>query len=672
MKNKYIKIKILVSMITVALFCCAMLLLFLGITHKSSVQRFIYESIDNKKDSIDLWISSIYQSAFVAANNLADYDEFKNALIAGNSDVLITFVDTIDKQLLDYGTITDKDGNILLRTHEINNKSGNIAHLEQIQLALSGTVNSSVNRGEKENLRVSTTVPVFGDNNNLIGTITLGRSLDNSHLAYSIKTLIDCEITFFDGSDRISSTMHFSSLTLFSDEVRREIDQTVLKNGGIFRDDLNFVSISILAAIYPLYDINNDITGMILVGINSDKVFTEVLNFILIGLIITLVVMAVVIFVALYISSNTNKQFTTMVDIMTHRELLLKAVNNASVILLEIDDTDEIKEQLVSSMVIIGNAMDCDHVHLWQARTVEDNCTRFVRDYSWVSNYAKARTKTPKHITVSNDSSKLDWMEKFLKEEYISGIIPKMDAGYQEHLKPLHTKSITMIPIFLENQFWGMFSIDYINKETVFDDEEIAIFRSVSLMMANIVRRHALQRENLKVYTDALTGIHNRRYFDKSMIRIISSLSRTGGELSVMMIDIDYFKKYNDTYGHGPGDECLIRVAEILSDSVHRVDDFVARYGGEEFVAVLPNTGIEGAVSVAQKMLDNIKTAAIEHKASEVAKHVSFSIGITTGVVTKHHTSETFLQRADEMLYKSKNDGRNRYTLGQLESSDED
>jgi len=227
-------------------------------------------------------------------------------------------------------------------------------------------------------------------------------------------------------------------------------------------------------------------------------------------------------------------------------------------------------------------------------------------------------------------------------------------------------KSITMVPVFLENQFWGMFSIDFLNKETVFQEDEVAIFRSVSLMMANIVRRYELQSENLKVYTDALTGINNRRFFDKSMGRIISSLSRTGSELSLMMIDIDYFKKYNDTYGHGAGDECLIKVAEILSESVLRVDDFVARYGGEEFVAVLPSTDKNGAIAIAEKMLEKIRTANIEHKASEIAGYVTFSIGISTGVVTQHHTSENFLKTADFFLYQSKNEGRNRYTIGEL------
>ncbi|MCL2820661.1 MAG: diguanylate cyclase [Oscillospiraceae bacterium] len=668
MKKRFVKLKILISMISVALLCCVLVMLISVYAYGENVQRFLFESAENKKDSIQLWISNIMENAHGAAADLSIRSDFKDAIINKNTEVLSNLTNPIaSREAYDYGIVTDHNGNVLFRTYDVEYAAGNLMHLDQIILALEGTADSSVTRSERGSLIISSVVPVYGATDNIIGTVAFGRTLDDIHLAYMLKLLTDCEITIFDGSAKISSTMHFSSIELLPDNIRDEIINDVLINGLTFRDELQFVNISILSIIYPLYGTTGDIEGMMLIGLNSDRVFNEVRSFALRCSLITLLILAVMVLLSFIISGNIDKQFTTMINDMTHRETLLEAVNHASVILLEIDETDEIKDPLVSSMVVLGNAMSCDHVHLWQANTTEDDCTRFVRNYSWVSDYAKSRTKAPKSITIVNDFNKLDWMNKFLSGEYISGIISEMPQNYQEHLEPLHTKSITMIPVFLENQFWGMFSIDFINKEAVFQENEVAIFRSVSLMMANIVRRHDLQSENLKVYTDALTGIHNRRFFDKSMRRIISSLSRTGGELSLMMIDIDYFKKYNDTYGHGPGDECLIKVAEILTDSVQRVDDFVARYGGEEFVAVLPNTDKGGAIAVAEKMLENVKTAGIEHKASEVAKHVTFSIGITTGIVNQHHTIESFLQSADNFLYESKNDGRNRYTHGEMD-----
>ena len=668
MKKNSVKLKLLITMIAVALVCCGSVLLVSIFTHRNNTLNYLYENIENKKRSIDLWISGTMESALVVATNLSKNPEFIEAMKNNDIETIITMADSIKhRAVLNYGFITDEAGNVLHRTHDTDINNGNVAHLEQITIALNGEVDSSITYGERNTLRISTAVPVFDENDDIIGTVTYGRDLDDAGLAFTLKVLVDSEITVFDGSSRISSTMSFSSITLLPNDIRDGIIHDVLSSGGTYRGILKFVNERVVSIVYPLIGTGDQIVGMLLIGINYSVLFGDVLIFSLLTSITAAIILTIVILLSLYISGNINKQFTSIINAMTHREKLFKAVNRASELLLEIDETDEIKDPLLSSMVVIGDAMSCDHVHLWQAKTAEDDCTRFVRDFSWVSDYAKTRTKAPKSITIVNDSEKLDWMEKFLKGEYISGIISEMPQSYKEHLKPLHTKSITMIPVFLENQFWGVFSIDFINKETVFHEDEVAIFRSISLMMANIVRRHALQSENLKVYTDALTGIHNRRFFDKSMRRIISSLSRTGGELSLMMIDIDYFKKYNDTYGHGPGDECLIKVAEILSDSVKRVDDFVARYGGEEFVAVLPNTGKEGAISVAEKMLENAREANIEHKASEVASHVSFSIGVITGIVTQFHTSENFLQSADDLLYKSKNDGRNRYTYGEME-----
>jgi diguanylate cyclase (GGDEF)-like protein len=172
-----------------------------------------------------------------------------------------------------------------------------------------------------------------------------------------------------------------------------------------------------------------------------------------------------------------------------------------------------------------------------------------------------------------------------------------------------------------------------------------------------------LEKEVEKIYFDALTGIYNRRFFDENLNRVMRSLSRSCGTLSLIMIDIDYFKNYNDTYGHGEGDKCLKSVAEILTKSVSRSEDFVVRYGGEEFAVVLPNTNENGACVLADKLLNNIRNYNIPHKSSDIADHITISIGIATGVPFHGQNGEDFVKRADEMLYASKKSGRNRYTF---------
>ncbi|WP_461257936.1 diguanylate cyclase [Treponema sp. R80B11-R83G3] len=162
---------------------------------------------------------------------------------------------------------------------------------------------------------------------------------------------------------------------------------------------------------------------------------------------------------------------------------------------------------------------------------------------------------------------------------------------------------------------------------------------------------------------DQLTGIYNRRYLDGNLKKIIKLHSRTRGSLSVLMIDIDYFKKYNDAYGHDAGDSCLTAVASALSQCITRDDDFIARYGGEEFTVVLPNTDDKGAHLIADKMLEKMREIKIPHKASDIADYVTVSIGGTTGIINLLQHGGDYIKAADEALYESKKNGRNRYAF---------
>jgi len=161
---------------------------------------------------------------------------------------------------------------------------------------------------------------------------------------------------------------------------------------------------------------------------------------------------------------------------------------------------------------------------------------------------------------------------------------------------------------------------------------------------------------------DSLTGIYNRRYLDGHLKKIIKSMARTEGSLSLLLIDVDYFKRYNDTYGHDAGDNCLRAIADAFSECISRDEDFVARYGGEEFAVVLPNTDKNGAKMIAEKLLEKIRDCKIPHKASNVADYVTISIGGTTGIVKHLQNAQDYIKAADKALYKSKRSGRNRYT----------
>lgn len=160
-------------------------------------------------------------------------------------------------------------------------------------------------------------------------------------------------------------------------------------------------------------------------------------------------------------------------------------------------------------------------------------------------------------------------------------------------------------------------------------------------------------------YIDALTKIPNRRHFVDALTRELNRSIREQEPLSVILIDLDKFKEYNDNYGHTVGDRCLEAVARVLESSLKRKTDFVARYGGDEFVAVLPNTDLSGAMLLAENMRNNIEMAEIEHAYSSVSPRVSITLGIYANIPTEDMTLEKVVQLADHALYTAKDMGRN-------------
>ncbi|MFV2081018.1 MAG: diguanylate cyclase [bacterium] len=158
---------------------------------------------------------------------------------------------------------------------------------------------------------------------------------------------------------------------------------------------------------------------------------------------------------------------------------------------------------------------------------------------------------------------------------------------------------------------------------------------------------------------DGLTGIPNRRQFDETVQREWLRCLRQGVPLSLIMMDIDFFKKYNDAYGHTAGDECLRRVALALKSSVRRAADLMARYGGEEFAAILPDTHSEGAAFVAERIRSSVESEGIPHEYSEVADHVTLSVGAATKIPQMDSTASEIIEAADRMLYEAKDGGRN-------------
>ncbi|MDC8772119.1 sensor domain-containing diguanylate cyclase [Roseateles albus] len=180
----------------------------------------------------------------------------------------------------------------------------------------------------------------------------------------------------------------------------------------------------------------------------------------------------------------------------------------------------------------------------------------------------------------------------------------------------------------------------------------------------------ALQEANAQLakqsVTDGLTGVGNRRYFDQLLQQEWQRSVRHGHSMACIMVDIDHFKLYNDRYGHVAGDDCLIRVAELLRACAGRSGEAVCRYGGEEFVLLLADCDLSGAMVVAQRCLDSIRLAAIEHDASPLRRRLSLSLGVAASVADAQGVAVSLVERADAALYAAKQAGRARIVSSEL------
>ncbi|MCV2370388.1 diguanylate cyclase [Roseateles oligotrophus] len=162
------------------------------------------------------------------------------------------------------------------------------------------------------------------------------------------------------------------------------------------------------------------------------------------------------------------------------------------------------------------------------------------------------------------------------------------------------------------------------------------------------------------VFIDGLTGVYNRRFFDERLEREFQRARRSASSLALIVVDVDYFKRYNDHYGHLAGDEALRAVASTLLGQLKRPGDMVSRYGGEEFACILPETDLAGAMCLAEEMEAAIRAAHIAHAYSDVCAHLTVSLGVASFKPDGTRLAEELIQAADQQLYLAKSKGRGR------------
>ncbi|MCQ8820025.1 diguanylate cyclase [Pseudoalteromonas agarivorans] len=253
--------------------------------------------------------------------------------------------------------------------------------------------------------------------------------------------------------------------------------------------------------------------------------------------------------------------------------------------------------------------------------------------------------------------------------------LPAKAAKEKQELEREGIQSVLCIGLRYDKELVGFIGCDCVKQKREWTDLDLIRIKLVGEIIANAFKnlnykqelQHiqqqlitANQKLNQLVNTDSLTAIANRRCFDKALESEIKRCARAKQPVSLIMCDIDFFKNYNDSYGHQQGDEALVKVAAALKSQCRREGDLAARYGGEEFAVILPATNEQDCQQFTRLIQQAIKAAGIKHNNSTVSEYLTLSIGFYSATPDKNSTPQCFISKADQALYTAKETGRNK------------
>ena len=393
-----------------------------------------------------------------------------------------------------------------------------------------------------------------------------------------------------------------------------------------------------------------------------------------------------------YLASLRNitarKQAEKAVQLQAEREKILFSISK------RIRQSLDMNEILQTATDEVRQFLKCDRVVIY-------GCGNQNYDFSLSCNICKAESISDDDRAVARENLKDDFLiTKYLQTQkyntsfkqiiytdslnsedvsYITSqtvnahlIVPIIKTNEPEEFTENHTNSVK------PEQTWGLLIAYHYRDSRQWHKQEIDLLKRLALQLSIAIKQAELYQkledanQELKrlACCDPLTNVYNRRHFDEQLNLEWRRMQRSHLPLSVIMIDIDCFKAYNDTYGHQGGDSCLRVVSNIISRNVRRGGDFVARYGGEEFVVVLPNTDCEGAYQVAETIRAQVKEKSLPHSTSSVSNMVTLSLGVASMVPHEHSTTAMLIEAADRALYLAKERGRDRSEIYQSDFSE--
>ena len=519
----------------------------------------IDRTIHANAQSLKSHLASSKDRTRAAAVSMAANPETINAIKSRCPvEIFCVFEPAIDLYRIDFFTIADDSGVVLLRTHERDNFGDSVLNIQSFRNALEGEVSSHFDAGVVAKVSARTGAPVHDTDGSLIGVISAGVRLDTNEAVDRLKTHFDTEVTVVLGDTRIATTVIRDG---------RRINGTVIDNPKLIKvltEDKReyFGNVNVAGTInkvfgIPLLDAKGEPFAAVLIGAPLSELYAES-N----ALIRNVVIVSVVgLFIAMLVL------YRVISSISEPLAMLSEGMNN-----------------------IENGDLNVDiHTETW--------CE--------IGRAGKAMQKMA---------------------ETIQKLITEINVAISEHEKG---------------------NTDYRLDGSVFYGDY------------RLLADQVMKLSNLGM-TDQLTKLPNRRSFDRRLEMEWGRAIREKAPLSILMMDVDHFKAYNDAYGHQQGDVALQAVADVLSKSIGRAADFTARWGGEEFVALLPSTDSDGALYVAEKVRETIESVEILCVEKAGAKKVTISIGVNTQIPSPEDTVEKLIAGADAALYHAKKTGRNK------------
>jgi len=487
-----IRKRIFIPMITLAFVCC----ITVFITSIALFDRELNSAMMNKLDIslnfAEYEISDLKQQAQLAAFTMANDQALIDALVSNDRAKIAQTANTLlTITRIDYCTILDTEGKVLTRTLDPGMYGDSLAHLPHVKMAMEGKISSFLTSGNIIRLGAYSGAPIYDDDMNFVGIVSLGFRLDSQDFVYGLKEVTGCEISIFLGNERVSSTvMDEDQLYVMGETIDDDIGNRVLAGESFTRRGQLFGK-EALIHYAPLFGANNEPIGMMGIGFYAEEDIAKVYRFISIGIVVTLLVLGICLLIARYLSGIIERRLGKMVEDIKERDILLQTVNKVAMLLLAAKDSGTIDSSIKEGMEQISRIINIDRMIIWRS-VMADDVPQYHLDYSWSSEEANHKRALPQ---VLENLEEYNWDEKFFLNECITGTISKVSHNEQLFFDAYDIKSIIMIPLFLDDVYWGLFYVDNCTWEKEFTKEEVNILRAISLMMANKLYRHSVRMQ---------------------------------------------------------------------------------------------------------------------------------------------------------------------------------